>query len=132
VSRNGANGRFVCAWGASDWKYGTSEHSLGKSGTARAARADLGVQLRVDQDRVARIYPVQLAFGRVLLAAAVLLLISWLRGLRMLNATTPLWTVTVALLARTERTLPALRAAGLLLGFAGAIVISRRGDPRAG
>ncbi len=40
-----------------------------------------------------------------------------------LNATTPLWTVTVALLARTERTMPAARVAGLLLGFAGAVVI---------
>jgi hypothetical protein len=36
------------------------------------------------------------------------------------NATTPLWTVTVALLARMERTMTAIRAAGLVLGFAGA------------
>jgi drug/metabolite transporter (DMT)-like permease len=40
-----------------------------------------------------------------------------------LNATTPLWTVTVALLARTERGMPPARVAGLLLGFAGALVI---------
>ncbi|HKS52376.1 MAG TPA: DMT family transporter [Pseudonocardiaceae bacterium] len=39
-----------------------------------------------------------------------------------LNATTPLWTVTVALLARMERP-TAVRAGGLLLGFAGALVI---------
>ncbi|HEX6405341.1 MAG TPA: DMT family transporter [Pseudonocardiaceae bacterium] len=40
-----------------------------------------------------------------------------------LNATTPLWTVTVALLVRMERTMTAIRAAGLVLGFAGALVI---------
>jgi drug/metabolite transporter (DMT)-like permease len=40
-----------------------------------------------------------------------------------LNATTPLWTVTVALLVRTERAMPASRAAGLLLGFGGALMI---------
>ncbi|MDQ3762098.1 MAG: DMT family transporter [Actinomycetota bacterium] len=40
-----------------------------------------------------------------------------------LNTTTPLWTVTVALLARTERTMSAARAAGLLLGFTGTLVI---------
>jgi drug/metabolite transporter (DMT)-like permease len=40
-----------------------------------------------------------------------------------LNATTPLWTLTVALLARTERTISAARVVGLLLGFAGAVVI---------
>ncbi len=40
-----------------------------------------------------------------------------------LNATTPLWTVVVALLARTERVMSAPRAAGLLLGFAGTLVI---------
>jgi drug/metabolite transporter (DMT)-like permease len=106
--------------------------------------------------------PMQVAFGRLLLAAGVLLLICWLRGLRMprkpvvwvhfavaatvgnvvpfflfgvgelsidsalagiLNATTPLWTVTVALLTRIERTMTAVRAAGLVLGFAGALVI---------
>ncbi|MGH3768078.1 MAG: DMT family transporter [Pseudonocardiaceae bacterium] len=106
--------------------------------------------------------PMQVTFLRLLLAAAVLLLICLLRGLRLprepvvwghfavaaavgnvvpfflfgvgelsidsglagvLNATTPLWTVTVALLARTERGMPAARVAGLLLGFAGALVI---------
>lgn len=40
-----------------------------------------------------------------------------------LNATTPLWTVLVALLARTERAMSAARATGLFLGFAGALVI---------
>ncbi|MFZ0122108.1 MAG: DMT family transporter [Pseudonocardiaceae bacterium] len=40
-----------------------------------------------------------------------------------LNATTPLWTVTVALLAGTERAMSSTRAAGLLLGFAGTLVI---------
>lgn len=40
-----------------------------------------------------------------------------------LNATTPLWTVTVALLVRTERAMSAARAAGLLLGFGGTLVI---------
>jgi drug/metabolite transporter (DMT)-like permease len=40
-----------------------------------------------------------------------------------INATTPLWTVTVALLARLERTMTGIRAAGLALGFAGALVI---------
>jgi drug/metabolite transporter (DMT)-like permease len=106
--------------------------------------------------------PMQVAFLRMLLAAAVLGLICRLRGLRMprepvvwvhfavaatvgnvvpffligvgeltidsalagiLNATTPLWTVTVALLARMERTMTASRVAGLVLGFAGALVI---------
>jgi drug/metabolite transporter (DMT)-like permease len=105
--------------------------------------------------------PMQVAFLRVLLAAGVLLLICWLRGVRMprqpmiwahfavaaavgnvvpfflfgvgelsidsglagiLNATTPLWTVTLALVARMER-LTAVRGAGLLLGFGGALVI---------
>ena len=37
-----------------------------------------------------------------------------------LNATTPLWTIVVALVTRHERRLPAARAAGLLVGFAGA------------
>jgi drug/metabolite transporter (DMT)-like permease len=40
-----------------------------------------------------------------------------------LNATTPLWTVLVALLAGTERRMSAGRAAGLGLGFAGTLVI---------
>ncbi|PZS23619.1 MAG: EamA family transporter [Pseudonocardiales bacterium] len=106
--------------------------------------------------------PMQVVFLRVSLAAGLLLLICWIRGLRLprepivwvhfavaaivgnvvpfflfgvgersvdsglagiLNATTPLWTVVVALLARTERVMPAPRAAGLLLGFAGTLVI---------
>src|SRR5436305_2953945 len=40
-----------------------------------------------------------------------------------LNATTPLWTIAVALLARTERAMSASRAAGLLVGFAGTLLI---------
>lgn len=40
-----------------------------------------------------------------------------------LNATTPLWTVTVALLAGIERRMTVVRVAGVLLGFAGALVI---------
>lgn len=40
-----------------------------------------------------------------------------------LNATTPLWTVAVALLAGTERGMSRARMAGLILGFAGAVVI---------
>ncbi|MBV9058438.1 MAG: EamA family transporter [Pseudonocardiales bacterium] len=39
-----------------------------------------------------------------------------------LNATTPLWTVTLALVARMER-LTAFRGAGLLTGLAGALMI---------
>lgn len=106
--------------------------------------------------------PMQLVFLRLLFAAALLLLICRIRGLRLppepvvwvhfavaatvgnvvpfflfgvgersvdsglaaiLNATTPLWTVTVALLARTERVMSSARGAGLLLGFAGILVI---------
>jgi hypothetical protein len=40
-----------------------------------------------------------------------------------LNATTPLWTIAMALLARTERAMSASRVAGLLVGFAGTLVI---------
>ncbi|MDT7596194.1 MAG: hypothetical protein QOJ06_1740 [Pseudonocardiales bacterium] len=40
-----------------------------------------------------------------------------------LNATTPLWTIAVALLVRTERAMSVFRAAGLLVGFAGTVVI---------
>lgn len=40
-----------------------------------------------------------------------------------LNATTPLWTVVVALVSRHERTLPLARAAGLLVGFGGAMLV---------
>ncbi len=39
------------------------------------------------------------------------------------NATTPLWTIAFALALRIERRVPALRALGLLLGFAGALLI---------
>lgn len=106
--------------------------------------------------------PMQVVFLRLFLAAGLLLLICWIRGLRLprrpavwahfavaatvgnvvpfflfgvgersidsglagiLNATTPLWTVVVGLLARTDRVMTAPRAAGLLLGFAGTLVI---------
>ncbi len=40
-----------------------------------------------------------------------------------LNATTPLWTLGIGLVARTERQLTPLRVVGLLVGFAGALVI---------
>jgi hypothetical protein len=94
VSRNAANGG-LCALGA-DWKYGTSEHLLGKSGRARSARAELGFNFVWIKIGLRGFTPMQLAFGRVLLAAAVLPM-SWLRGLQMLNATTPLGTATVTL-----------------------------------
>ena len=41
----------------------------------------------------------------------------------MLNATTPPWTVAVAFLVGTARAMPVVRAAGLLIGFGGALVI---------
>lgn len=40
-----------------------------------------------------------------------------------LNATTPLWTIIVALATRHERNLPAARAAGLIVGFGGALLV---------
>lgn len=40
-----------------------------------------------------------------------------------LNATTPLWTVLFGLLFGTERSLPPARFAGLMLGFAGVVLI---------
>ncbi len=40
-----------------------------------------------------------------------------------INATTPLWTIAFALALRVEHRVPALRALGLLLGFAGALLI---------
>jgi drug/metabolite transporter (DMT)-like permease len=40
-----------------------------------------------------------------------------------MNATTPLWTIAVALTVRHERRLSGARAAGLLLGFAGTVLI---------
>jgi drug/metabolite transporter (DMT)-like permease len=40
-----------------------------------------------------------------------------------LNATTPLWTLGIGLIARTERQVTARRLVGLLVGFAGALVI---------
>ncbi|MBC8091318.1 MAG: DMT family transporter, partial [Pseudonocardia sp.] len=40
-----------------------------------------------------------------------------------LNATTPLWTVAVALLARHQRRLSVAQGAGLVLGFVGVVVI---------
>jgi len=41
----------------------------------------------------------------------------------MLNATTPLWTVVVALVTRHQRTISARQAAGLVIGFGGAVLI---------
>lgn len=40
-----------------------------------------------------------------------------------LNATTPLWTAALALLVRTDRDLTGRRAAGIVLGFAGTVLI---------
>jgi drug/metabolite transporter (DMT)-like permease len=40
-----------------------------------------------------------------------------------LNATTPLWTVVIALATRHERTLSPARAAGLIAGFCGALLV---------
>ena len=41
----------------------------------------------------------------------------------MLNATTPLWTVVIAVGTRHQRTVTARQAAGLLIGFGGAVLI---------
>src|SRR5262252_1040334 len=41
----------------------------------------------------------------------------------MLNATTPLWTVVVALATRHQRAVSARQAAGLVIGFGGAVLI---------
>jgi drug/metabolite transporter (DMT)-like permease len=41
----------------------------------------------------------------------------------MLNATTPLWTVVVALTTRHQRAVSARQAAGLMIGFGGAVLI---------
>jgi drug/metabolite transporter (DMT)-like permease len=49
-----------------------------------------------------------------------------------LNATTPLWTVMVALATRHERTLPAARAAGLIIGFGGALLVFAPWQDRSG
>jgi drug/metabolite transporter (DMT)-like permease len=40
-----------------------------------------------------------------------------------LNATTPLWTIVIALATRHERTLSLTRAAGLAVGFCGALLV---------
>lgn len=40
-----------------------------------------------------------------------------------LNATTPLWVLVIAILSRTERDLSATRVGGLVLGFAGTLLI---------
>lgn len=40
-----------------------------------------------------------------------------------LNATTPLWTVLVALATRHERSLPLVRGSGLVVGFGGALLV---------
>jgi len=49
-----------------------------------------------------------------------------------LNATTPLWTIVVALVTRHERSLPLARAAGLLVGFAGAMLVLSPWQDRSG
>lgn len=49
-----------------------------------------------------------------------------------LNATTPLWTVMVALATRHERNLPAARAAGLIVGFGGALLVFAPWQDRSG
>ena len=49
-----------------------------------------------------------------------------------LNATTPLWTIVVALATRHERTLPLTRAAGLLVGFCGAMLVFSPWQDRSG
>jgi drug/metabolite transporter (DMT)-like permease len=106
--------------------------------------------------------PTQLVLARLVLGAAILVLVVRVRRLRMprdrttwlhltvaalignaipyllfaigeqtvtsslagaLNATTPLWTLGIGLAARTERQLSARRLVGLLVGFAGALVI---------
>jgi drug/metabolite transporter (DMT)-like permease len=41
----------------------------------------------------------------------------------MLNATTPLWTVVIALATRHQQTITARQAAGLVIGFGGAVLI---------
>jgi drug/metabolite transporter (DMT)-like permease len=41
----------------------------------------------------------------------------------MLNATTPLWTVVIALGTRHQRTITARQAAGLVIGFGGAVLV---------
>jgi drug/metabolite transporter (DMT)-like permease len=49
-----------------------------------------------------------------------------------LNATTPLWTVLVALATRHERSLPLSRACGLAVGFGGALLVFAPWQDRAG
>lgn len=49
-----------------------------------------------------------------------------------LNATTPLWTVMVALATGHERNLPAARAAGLIVGFGGALLVFAPWQDRSG
>jgi drug/metabolite transporter (DMT)-like permease len=49
-----------------------------------------------------------------------------------LNATTPLWTIVIALVTRHERRLPLARAAGLLVGFCGALLVFSPWSSRSG
>lgn len=72
----------------SHWEHAMLDNSAQRPGTAGAARADLGIQLRLNQDRVAHLHA-----------------------------------VAVALLARMERAMTAIRAAGLILAFASAVLI---------
>jgi drug/metabolite transporter (DMT)-like permease len=50
----------------------------------------------------------------------------------MLNATTPLWTVAIALGTRHQRVITARQAAGLVIGFGGAVLIFSPGRPYPG
>jgi drug/metabolite transporter (DMT)-like permease len=50
----------------------------------------------------------------------------------MLNATTPLWTVVIALGTRHQRSVTARQAAGLLVGFGGAVLIFAPWQARSG
>lgn len=77
----GLVGKLWQSWGPR-WKYATLGSAPKWRGTACATRTDLGVQLRLDQDRIARFYP---HAGDIPASAACgrLLSICWLRGLRM-------------------------------------------------
>jgi drug/metabolite transporter (DMT)-like permease len=49
---------------------------------------------------------------------------------RDLNATTPLWTVVLACPCGTQKSVTTWQAAGLIVGFGGALLISRLGAHR--
>jgi drug/metabolite transporter (DMT)-like permease len=48
---------------------------------------------------------------------------AWTRPRPVINATTPLWTVVLALAVRHQKSLTSWQAAGLIVGFAGAVLI---------